>query len=570
VNKFRTLIDALNAAPGERPFVTAWIDEDEHEEVTFAEFRRRARVQAALLRDHGVSAGDRVVVIMPQGIAAMTTFVGAMMLGAVPAILAYPNFKVEPAKYRFGLAGVTANLAAKVVVIDEEFPDDLLGHVSLGDGTKVIRAEVNGVFGGDHELSGAPIQPDSLAFIQHSAGTTGLQKGVALTHTAVLTQLEHLVEVLKIDGATDRIYSWLPLYHDMGLIACFMLPMVCYVPVVMQSPLDWVIHPETMLQIIDEYKCTLSWLPNFAFQFVPRRTRQRSLPPCDLSSVRALINCSEPVRHSSMQEFEKAFAPMGLKAGALQSSYAMAENVFAVTQSDITRASGPQRIWVDGQRYRGEHRIVCVEEKMQGAVSFTSSGSLLPNHEVRIVSDSGAVLPNGHVGEILVKSDCLFTSYYNRPELTAQALVDGWYHSGDLGFYLEGELYVVGRKKDLLIVGGENLYPQDIEEIVASHPSIHDGRAIAMGLYNPDLGTEDIVVVAEVESEELLAQSADIEQEIRRRVVVGLGVAVRSIFLKPPKWIVKSTAGKAARSTTREKLLREHPELKVESEETLA
>ena len=151
MNKFRTLIDALNAAPGERPFVTAWIDEDEHEEVTFAEFRRRAGVQALWLRGHGVSVGDRVVVIMPQGIPAMTTFVGAMMLGAVPAILAYPNFKVEPAKYRFGLAGVTANLAAKVVVIDEEFPDDLLGHVNLGDGAEVIRANDDAVSGGDHE-----------------------------------------------------------------------------------------------------------------------------------------------------------------------------------------------------------------------------------------------------------------------------------------------------------------------------------------------------------------------------------------------------------------------------------
>jgi acyl-CoA synthetase (AMP-forming)/AMP-acid ligase II len=269
-----------------------------------------------------------------------------------------------------------------------------------------------------------------------------------------------------------------------------------------------------------------------------------------------------------MQEFHDAFAPMGLKAGALQSCYAMAENVFAVTQSDSSRPSGPKRIWADGQRFRSERLIVSAEEHVKGSVSFTSSGALLPNHEVRIVSDSGTVLPDGHVGEILVKSDCLFTSYYNRLDLTAQALADGWYHTGDLGFYLEGELFVVGRKKDLLIVGGENLYPQDIEDIAAGHPAIHDGRVIAMGLYNPDLGTEDIVVVAEVESEELLAQAAEIEQEIRSRVVVGLGVAVRTIFLKPPKWIVKSTAGKAARSTTREKLLREHPELNVESEET--
>ncbi len=198
-----------------------------------------------------------------------------------------------------------------------------------------------------------------------------------------------------------------------------------------------------------------------------------------------------------------------------------------------------------------------------GSISFTSSGRLLPKHEVRIVSESGAALGDGNVGEILLKSDCLFDGYYNHPELTAQVIVDGWYYTGDLGFCLDGELYVVGRKKDLLIVGGENLYPQDIEEIVASHPAIHDGRVVAMGLYNSDLGTEDIVVVAEVESEELLARSADLEQEVRSQVVAALGVAVRAIFLKPPKWIVKSTAGKAARSTTREKLLKEHPELNV-------
>ena len=174
-------------------------------------------------------------------------------------------------------------------------------------------------------------------------------------------------------------------------------------------------------------------------------------------------------------------------------------------------------------------------------------------------------IADGHVGEILIKSDSLFTGYYNRPDLTAKAIVDGWYYSGDLGFCLEDELYVIGRKKDLLIVGGENLYPQDIEEIVASHPAIHDGRVVAMGVYNPDLGTEDIVVVAEVERKDLLANAMEIEGEIRNLVVAGIGAAVHTIFLKPPKWIVKSTAGKAARSATREKLLQEHPELNVES-----
>jgi fatty-acyl-CoA synthase len=571
VVRFRNLIDALEAAPGDHPFITAWIDEDQRETVTFAEFWRRARSQAQILRGKGAAAGDRVIIIMPQGIPAMATFVGSMMLGAVPTFLACPNFKVEPSKYRSGLAGVTANLKARIVVIDSQFPDDLLAHVSSGEEEKLLRAGDGGTLGGKEGLPALEGDDKSLAFIQHSAGTTGLQKGVALTHGAVLRQLEHLAGALKVDGGTDRIYSWLPLYHDMGLIACFMLPLVCHVHVVMQSPLDWVMHPETMLQIISEYKCTLAWMPNFAFQFVARRAPKSQCAQYDLSSARALINCSEPVRSSSMHEFENAFAGIGLKSGVLKSSYAMAENVFAVTQSDIHQASGPSRILADGKQFRGAKRIVRVAEGTPGAVSFTSSGRVLPGNSVRMVSDSGALLGEGCVGEILVQSDSLLTGYYNRPDLTAAAIVDGWYHTGDLGFYQAGELYVAGRRKDLLIVGGENLYPQDIEEIVACHPAVHDGRVVAMGVYNPDLGTEDIVVVAEVEHDEHLANAMQIEREIRNLVVEGLGVAVRTIMLKPPKWIVKSTAGKPARSTTREKLLSEHPELSIVSgESTLA
>jgi acyl-CoA synthetase (AMP-forming)/AMP-acid ligase II len=567
VNRFLNLIDAFGAAPAGRPFVTAWSDdEDERKTVTFGEFRQCARMQAAMLLANGLAAGDRVIIIMPQSIAAMTTFVGAMMLGAIPAFLAYPNFKIEPTKYRSGLAGVTANIRARIVVIDDEFPDELLGHVSLDNETRLLRAGENTGYDGE-VLPFPQIQAEDVAFIQHSAGTTGLQKGVALTHAAVLNQLEHLHRVLEIDQASDRIYSWLPLYHDMGLIACFMLPMVYHLPVVIESPMDWVMHPETMLQVIHKYKCTLAWLPNFAFQFIPRRALRSRWSQYDLSSVRALINCSEPVRAASMFEFQDAFCQIGLKSNSLQTSYAMAEAVFAVTQSDIHCSTGPSRIWADGQRFRGEHRVFPVAEQSQDSISFTSSGHLLPNTEVRIVSDTGAVLSAGCVGEILVKSDCLFQGYYNRPGLTAKAIIDGYFHTGDLGFYLGGELYVVGRSKDLLIVGGENLYPQDIEEIVAEHPAIHDGRAIAMGVYNLDLGTEEIIVVAEVERTELLASVAKIEQEVRCRIVLGLGVGVRRIFLKPPNWIVKSTAGKPARSSTRQKLLKEHPEITIEPQE---
>ena len=181
---------------------------------------------------------------------------------------------------------------------------------------------------------------------------------------------------------------------------------------------------------------------------------------------------------------------------------------------------------------------------------------------MRIVSSDGRDLPDYEIGEIIIQGDSLFEGYYNRPDLTLAAVKDGWYWTGDLGFLVNGELFVSGRKNDLIIVGGKNIYPQDIEEIVCRHPAIHDGRAVALALYNDDQGTEEIFVAAELNNWKDADKSLEIECVLRNAVLRELGVAPRAIFLKPPAWIVKSTAGKPARSTTREKLLNEHPELR--------
>lgn len=558
LGKYRSLLDALHAAPADCQFVLEWHDDDDHTSVTFGDFCSRAHRYATFLKEHSVRPGDRVVFVMPQGIALMAAFIGSMSLGALPAILAYPNTKVDAAKYSFGLRGVSANLKAPHVVVDLNFPDSLLAHLATGT-TNAIRSPAS--IDSFNELARADFtaHPQGLAFIQHSAGTTGLQKGVALSHAAILRQLSHLAAAMKITTA-DRVYSWLPLYHDMGLIACFILPMVCHLPVVMQSPAEWVLRPEIMPTLISRYKCTLAWMPNFAFQFIPRRTSADSQSHFDLSSLRALVNCSEPVKTESISEFCEAFAPQGLARAAMHTSYAMAENVFAVSQSE---APGPLQIHADGERFRGAHLVEEVQPGTPGEISFTSSGRMLRQNQVRIVSDAGETLSLLHVGEILLKSDSLFDGYYNRPDLTAQVLIDGWYHTGDLGFFHKDELFVVGRKKDLLIIGGENIYPQDVEEIVCAHSAIHDGRAVALGIFNPALGTQDLAVVAEVERLDLLDNCTQIEREIRTAILAGLGVAVRFLFLKPPKWIVKSTAGKPARSATREKLLQEHPNLQA-------
>jgi fatty-acyl-CoA synthase len=560
---YRTLPEALLAAQPDQAFVTMWRSEDDVETVTFGQFTSLALAQAAYLQQLGLKQGDTIVLVMPQGIPLMTAFVAAMFVGAIPAILAYPNFKVDPAKYRSGLTGVTANLNAKLVVIDDEFPNDLLEHISLTSDSHMVRLQAHMPLA-SAEFRRTDVNPRQVAFIQHSAGTTGLQKGVALSHIAVLTQLKHLIPTLRI-RSDDRIYSWLPLYHDMGLIACFMLPMVCHLPIIMQAPTDWVMRPGTMLGLITKYRCTMAWAPNFTLQFLARRVRPAARKEFDLSSLRLLINCSEPVRGASMDEFRSAYANCGLQPHALQASYAMAETVFAVTQSGWDGEPDPKRIWVDADAVRKQQRAIHVADNTEGSLCFVSSGKCIPGSRVHIVGQNGEVLPEGCIGEVTISSDSLLSSYYNRPDLTERALRDGWYWSGDLGFTLEGEVYVIGRKKDLIIVAGENIYPQDVEEIVSAHPAIHDGRVVAFGRYDPQLGTEEIVVVAEVNTEGDLGDAQRIESELKNAIVGELGVAARRIYLKPPRWVVKSTAGKPARSTTREKLVAEHQELQSTS-----
>jgi acyl-CoA synthetase (AMP-forming)/AMP-acid ligase II len=552
-----TIVEALAAAASDRPFVTMWEDDDAVESMTFGEFRRFAHQQAQHLRREGLRDGDTIVIVMPQGIPLMATFAGAMLAGAVPTILAYPTFKTDPVKYSAGLSGVLANLNAPMVAVQgSDTARLLIDHWNADRPLRIVVCAARAHEWPDFRCSA--IDPDRVAFIQHSAGTTGLQKGVALTHAAVLRQLDHLQHALRITE-DDRIYSWLPLYHDMGLIACFMLPLVAHVPVVMQAPTTWVAQPASMPQLIAEHRCTLAWVPNFALQFLARRVRAADRDTYDLSSLRALINCSEPIRAESIDEIERSYASSGLARGVVKTSFAMAENVFAVTQSPIDDV--PRRIHVDRVQFAQERLATPIAADDPESLCLVSSGRCLEGQEVRIVDSSGTTIPDGRIGEIRIRTDCQFNGYYNRPDLTARALSDGWYRTGDLGFLLDGELYVIGRSTDLIIVAGKNIYPQDIEEIVCQHRAIHDGRAVAFGLHNPELGTEDIIVAAEVEQESDLADALQIERALRDAVVATLDVAVRAVYLKPPRWIVKSTAGKAARSTTRAKLLAEHAEL---------
>jgi acyl-CoA synthetase (AMP-forming)/AMP-acid ligase II len=405
-------------------------------------------------------------------------------------------------------------------------------------------------------LAGLKRSPQDIVLLQHSSGTTGLQKGVALSHAAVYNQLEAYSAALQLSPA-DVVVSWLPLYHDMGLIAGFILPILTGIPLVLMSPFDWVRAPYRLLQAVSRYHGSLSWLPNFAYNFCAQKIRARDLVGVDLSSWRAISNCSEPMSYRSHQLFFERFKGYGLRYEALTTCYAMAENVFAVTQGGI---DSPVTVDVISQRGYLTERVARPADFEQDALRMLSCGKPIPNTQVMILDEHRQPVSERRIGEIALRSDCILSGYYHRPDATAQAFHEGWYLTGDLGYIADGEVYVTGRIKDLIIVGGKNVYPQDLEMLASETPGVHPGRVAAFGVMNEDLGTEEVVILAEAENESLNDEAGDeqrrlLAEKIRERVTRGSDIALRYVQIVPHGWLLKTSSGKIARRANREKYL---------------
>jgi len=386
--------------------------------------------------------------------------------------------------------------------------------------------------------------------LQHSSGTTGLQKGVALSHRAVLNQLSAYGPTIRMTPA-DVVVSWLPLYHDMGLIAGFLMPILLRAKLVLMSPFDWVRAPQRLLQAVSAHRGTLSWLPNFAYNFCARKIRDRDLEGVDLSTWRAVINCSEPMRWSSHEAFRERFQAYGLRPEALATCYAMAENVFAVTQGGIDSPVTVDEVHRESLLSRGRAEPAPGDDL---AVKMLSAGVPIPNTSVRVVDEGGRDLPERQIGEIVLQGDCLLTGYFRRDDLTENAFLEGWYRTGDLGYLADGELYVTGRKKELIIVGGKNIYPQDLEALAEEVEGVHPGRVVAFGVFNEELGTEDVVVVAEADGNDP-SDRKRIAREIRDAIARGSDVNARYVEVVDRGWLLKTSSGKNARRANREKYL---------------
>jgi len=523
--------------------------------ISYRQLVRGATAYANTYAQEQLRPGEVVILILQHGEDLIYAFWGAILHGTIPAIMPFLTEKLSPERYRADLSALVSVTKPAAIVTYPEFKHEV--HDALKDDDSVRSVIVTNKLAAQSEpdfdsLSGMKRLSEDIVLLQHSSGTTGLQKGVALSHRAVFNQLDAYSKALNL-SERDAIASWLPLYHDMGLIAGFLMPILSGVPLVLSSPFDWVRAPYRLMQSVTKYKATISWLPNFAYNFCAQKIRDRYLEDVDLSSWRAIINCSEPVRWESHQAFYDRFKSYGLKLEALQTSYAMAENVFGVTQSDLTRP--PKVHEIDREAFMVE-RMARPPMDGRPAMKMMSSGMPLSNTRVRILDKHGKIVEDGKIGEIALQSDCMLTGYYNRPDATRKAFLDGWYLTGDYGYIFDGEVFVSGRKKDMIIVGGKNVYPQDLESLTYEVSGVHAGRSVAFGIFDEEAGTEDVVIIAEVDTEDSVEQE-QIANAIRQHVTKNSAIALRYVKVVGPKWILKTSSGKTARSANKEKFLKE-------------
>jgi len=523
---------------------------------SWGELIRTAELYSAALTIGGVKRGDVCAIIAKHNPLLYPVYLGCVCAGAIPAILAYQNPRLHPEKFREGLLGM-GKRSGLDWILTERGLENILQPV-LGTGRSTIRG-LQFPFEGNEYLSGIASDAARRAvhemnesdplLLQHSSGTTGLQKPVLLNHRAVLEHVKEYGKFLRV-SQTDKVVSWLPLYHDMGLIAAFYLPLTLGIPTVQIDPFEWVLAPSLLLEAMSVERGTITWLPNFAFSMMADKIQEEDLDGVTLDSCRMVISCSEPVRYRDQEKFFERFAPRGLRRESLSSCYAMAETTFAVTQTPPGR--DPVTLAVDADALsKGIVRPATVTSTTRFCVS---SGELIPGCRIRIVDEEFSDLEDRRVGEILIKSPSMFDGYRNYPEKTAAAIRDGWYLSGDLGFRDGAEYYVIGRKKDIVIVAGNNIYPEDVEAALSELDGVIPGRVIAFGEEDADFGSERLSVVAET----VLTDEAE-RRQLRMAILkagMEIAVSITNVYLVPPRFLVKSSAGKPSRSATRERVLR--------------
>lgn len=528
-----------------RVHIEMYQDDGKGRKITYADLQREAEVVAANLRNQGLKSEQAVILMLPTSEDYFFVFWGVLCAGGIPVPI-YPPARMQQIEEHIRRhIGILQNCeAAMLITISEglRFSHLLQGHVpSL---QLCLTAE-------ELRQPGSVLEPlevmaEQTAFIQYTSGSTGQPKGVVLSHKNILHSVRTMGAEVRACSA-DVFLSWLPLYHDMGLIGAWFGCLYFAVPLVVMSPLQFLSRPERWLWAIHRYRATLTAAPNFAFEICVRKISTTDIKGLDLSSLRACFNGAEPVSSKTLQDFSQRFAPYGFQASAMTPVYGLAENTLGLTFTPLGR--GPRMDKVDRAAFqsRGEARASSAKDQLQ----FVSCGFALKGNELRIVDERGHELPSRHEGHLQFRSPASTKGYCRNPEKTEELFHGEWLDSGDLAYVAEGELYVTGRVKDVIIRAGRKIHPFEIEEAVGHQEGVRSGGVVVFGVFDEKSGTERLIVVAETKLTDSQGRE-DLLGRIHSVVTACTGAPAEDVVLVPPKTVLKTSSGKIRRSACRE------------------
>lgn len=506
---------------------------------------------------NGLEKGDKVIILLPTGPEFVQLFFGVLIAGGIPITSPQPLMNRYLDKYLSTIKQIAINSEAKFFIGHNRIRS-IIG--SLGDvtGTDIQYRDIHCVFeplSPNMEFCRLPhLQPSDIAFIQYTSGTLGNPRGVMLTHENILNNV-HALGIATGMTKKDVGISWLPLYHDMGLIGTLFSSLYWQWPLILMSPKTFLLKPHTWMRNITHYKATLSVSPNFGYAYCTKKIDDRFMETFDLTSWRLAINGAEPINVKTLSAFLDRFGSQGLRRDVFFPVYGIAENCLAVTMPPLDKKTTTRKV-LRKNLEKGEINQAVDDCPSESVFEIVSVGSPIPGHSVRIVDKKGNLLTEKKIGEVQVKGPCVTLGYHRSPEATARTIQDGWLKTGDLGFLWDGLLYIAGRSKEMIIRAGKNYYPYDIEKISESVPGIQTGCCTAFGILDIYTGADELVLICEsCETDEEMREK--IKKQINAELLMRLGLRADTIKIIPPGAMPKTSSGKIERLLCKEYYLKE-------------
>jgi 1-acyl-sn-glycerol-3-phosphate acyltransferase len=546
-----TLLEALEwhiaRHAGRTHLVILGDEEAEGEPVTYAELRAEALAVAAGLAQRGIGAAQAVAIMLPTSRDFFRAFLGIILAGAVPVPIYPPARWAQIEEHLRRQARILDNCGAALLVT----PSEAKRVARMMQGLVPTLADVATV--ADLSLPGAaPLCPrpraSDVALLQYTSGSTGDPKGVVLTHANLLANIRSMARAVSA-GPSDVFVSWLPLYHDMGLIGAWMGGLYCGFPLVVMPPTAFLNRPSRWLRAVHRYRATFSAGPNFAYEICATRVDERDLGGLDLASWRIAFNGAEPVSSDTLERFAKRFSPYGFRREALTPVYGLAE--CAVGLAFPPPGRGPRVDRVQRRALTLSGRALAAREDDADALRFVGCGAPIPGHEIRVVGPDGRELPERVEGRIEFRGPSATSGYFRNPQKTRELFDGEWLDTGDLGYVAGTDLFITSRAKDVIIRGGQHVHPYEVEEAVGNLPGVRKGCVAVFGVPDPATGTEKVVVLAETRLAPGPAHET-LRASIAGTALALLGTPADDIVIAPPHAVLKTSSGKIRRAASRE------------------